>query len=290
MSLSSEQIHDLRFTLILPAHEACTEQCMQSIVQQQYPQTVEVISAAKPKYIEPSLKVKVIGTTSPVHYLNLALEQAAGDVIAFLPHDAALTPYSLYKVANQLQKGTMLCAIGKTKMPEGEPHRTFFDVGDVARSVAHAHMAMGECFFRKEALEWIGYIDERLPLWGVQEWWVRLLCVTEGKAIAKLTDVLLEIKEPLPKAEQGALEAESRQIERDTFFHTLASMFLCYEAAYFIREFGRVAPDFSLPHYRGLSADFVSKVLRCFCKLLAEEAIQKGTRKGYVKKRLASLM
>lgn len=286
MSPSPEQTQDLRFTFILPAQEACAEQCMQSIARQQYP-LVEVISAEKPKYMEPSLKVKVIGTTDPVHYLNLALDQAAGEVIAFLPHDAELAPYSLYKVSNQLQKGTMLCAIGKTRTGGKEVHRTFFEVGDIARSVAYAHMAIGECFFRREVLDWIGYIDERLPLWGMQEWWVRLLCVTEGKAIAKLTDIVLESKAALPEGE-GTLP-EGAQVERDTFFHTLASMFRYYEASYFIREFGRVAPDFLLPHYRDLSPPFVRKILQSFCALLGEEAIRKGMRKGYIKKRLMSL-
>ncbi|WP_038028566.1 glycosyltransferase family protein [Thermonema rossianum] len=283
MSVSSEQTSDLRFTFIIPPGEGDAEACMQSIVRQQYPH-VEVISSEKPNYMAPSLKVKVIGTTAPVHYLNLALEQSVGEVIGFLSKGAELAPYSLYKISNQLQKGTMLCAIGKTKTARGELHRTYFDVNDITDSIARAYMAVGECFFRRETLDWVGYIDERLPLWGLQEWWVRLLCVTEGKAIAKLTDVVLETKEP-----DAASEHQQEQIERDTFFHTLASMFRYYEAAYFIREFGRVAPDFSLPHYRDLAPDFVVKILKNFCAQLAREAMVRGVRRSYVKKRLAAL-
>lgn len=266
MMLKGNPHKELHFSLITYARGEALQKLLHSVAEQQYA-FVEVIVPDKVRYqrLYENLSIKTIGTYAAGHYLNLAVRHAKGDIIGFLHEEETLMPYALHRIASQMRKGSAGCIIAKSKSAQNrEEHQTFFHIDHLALSVARAQLSPAECFLRKEIIEWIGGIDERLNHWTLEELWVRLLCATEGKAIVRLPELVAQTQHT------GKL-SEAARIERDTFFFTLANMFRFYHAAYFIRDFGKVAPDFLLPHYRNLESNFVYNILKQFCSLLLSE-------------------
>jgi hypothetical protein len=117
--------------------------------------------------------------------------------------------------------------MGKSRLFHGEETIRYSkgtDVypGNLAKTIGWARIDQPETFFRKEAWDKVGLLNEQLHYTMDREWWMRYLYHFGLAGIVKIDDVLVNFR--LHDQSKTVSAKEKFQVEHDTIFYILSTL------------------------------------------------------------------
>lgn len=161
------------------------------------------------------------------HAINKGLQKATGDVINWLNADDYYEPDTLYKVAGEFEKSDVKVIMGKSRLFQDEQTICYSkgtDVypGNLTKTIGWARIDQPETFFRKEAWDTVGLLNEQLHYTMDREWWMRYLYHFGLTGIVKMDEVLVNFR--LHDQSKTVSASEKFQVEHDTIFYILSTL------------------------------------------------------------------
>ena len=185
-------MYTLPLTLITPSFNQgrFIEQTIQSVLDQGYPNlqyiiidggstdnTIEIIKKYD-KYISYWVSEKDNGQS---HAINTGLKIATGEIINWLNSDDYLEPGALLQIASYFEDPGIKVVCGRSRVFSEDGKINFFSTGtdifhnNLAKTIGWARIDQPETFFRKSAIDQIGFLNEKLHYVMDKEWWIRYL-------------------------------------------------------------------------------------------------------------------
>ncbi len=212
------------------------EQTIDSVLSQNYPHLDYIIidggsTDGSVDIIKKNEKHLSFWTSEPdkgqSHAINKGLRKATGSIINWLNADDHYEPEALSKVANAFEQNDAKVVMGISRLFQGEKTIQFSrgtDVypGNLNKTIGWARIDQPETFFRKEAWEKVGLLNEQLHYTMDREWWMRYLYHFGLNGILKIDDVLVNFR--LHDQSKTVSSKEKFQVEHDTIFYILSTL------------------------------------------------------------------
>ncbi len=230
--------NQLRFSIITPSLNQVQyfEQTIASVLSQNYPNLQYIIidggsSDGSVDIIKKNEAQLVHWTSEPdhgqSHAINKGIRKSSGDIINWLNADDYFEPEALSKVAGAFEQNNAKVVMGKSRLFQDDKtirYSNGTDVypGNLAKTIGWARIDQPETFFRKEAWDKVGLLNEQLHYTMDREWWMRYLYHFGLQGIVKLDDVLVNFR--LHDQSKTVSSSEKFQVEHDTIFYILSTL------------------------------------------------------------------
>jgi glycosyltransferase involved in cell wall biosynthesis len=161
------------------------------------------------------------------HAINKGIQKVTGTIINWLNADDYYEPETLSKVAGAFEQKEAKVVMGKSRLFQGGKtiqysRGTDVYLGNLSKTIGWARIDQPETFFRKEAWEKVGLLNEQLHYIMDREWWMRYLYEFGLEGIVKIDDILVNFR---LHDQSKTVSAGSRfQIEHDTIFYILSTL------------------------------------------------------------------
>lgn len=161
------------------------------------------------------------------HAINKGVKKATGDVINWLNSDDYYELNALKTVSDAFQDPKINCLCARSRIIDKEDSVRISKGADVyfdnlAKTIGWARIDQPETFFRKEAWEKVGFLNEQLHYTMDREWWKRYLYHFGLGGIVKIEDVLVNFR--LHKHSKTVSANANFQVEHDTIFYILSTL------------------------------------------------------------------
>lgn len=161
------------------------------------------------------------------HAINKGIRKASGDIINWLNADDYYEPEALSIVAVAFEQNDAKVVMGKSRLFRGETtirysKGTDVYTGNLAKTIGWARIDQPETFFRKEAWDRVGLLNEQLHYTMDREWWMRYLYAFGLDGIVKIDDVLVNFR--LHDQSKTVSASDKFQVEHDTIFYILSTL------------------------------------------------------------------
>ncbi|GEO03215.1 hypothetical protein AAE02nite_08790 [Adhaeribacter aerolatus] len=207
--------------------------------------------------------------------INKGMKVATGDIINWLNSDDYYESDSLFKVAEAFDKpGTQIVA-GRSKIFSGQNEVLYTSQGtdiyknNLAKTIGWARIDQPETFFRKEVIEKIGPLDNRLHYIMDRDWWIKYLFNYGLDKVSQIPDILVNFR--LHQESKTVSQASGFWRERDTYYYALAKGAGLKEQANVLKNNTYVNEDFELNKSSFLNEKIIPKVLNYYYLLRANE-------------------
>jgi glycosyltransferase involved in cell wall biosynthesis len=156
--------------------------------------------------------------------INKGVQRATGDVINWLNSDDYYHSGALQTVADAFKDRRVTCYCAKSNMinEEGlikESRGTDVYEGNLAKTIGWARIDQPETFFRIEAWDNVGLLNEQLHYTMDREWWMRYLLIYRLEGISKSEEILVSFR--LHGQSKSVLQSEMFNAERHLIFEGL---------------------------------------------------------------------
>ncbi len=158
--------------------------------------------------------------------INKGIKQAEGDIVNWLNADDYYEADALNTVAKWFCKPEVKVICGTSRLFNEEETVKFSRGTDVYfdnlyKTIGWARIDQPETFFRKEAWDEVGLLNEKLHYAMDREWWMRYLYHFGLDGIVKIENVLVNFR--LHDQSKTISANEKFQIEHDTIFYLLST-------------------------------------------------------------------
>lgn len=159
--------------------------------------------------------------------INKGLKLAKGDVINWLNTDDYYEPDALRVVGKFFENQAIRVVAGKSRLFQGDQtvrysRGTDIYPGNLIKTIGWARIDQPETFFRKEAWDRVGLLNEQLHYTMDREWWMRYLYHFGLEGIIKIDDVLVNFR--LHEHSKTVSATAKFKEEHDTLFYILATI------------------------------------------------------------------
>jgi glycosyltransferase involved in cell wall biosynthesis len=220
-----------RITIITPTRNQAQylEQCILSVLEQNYPNLEYIIidggstdgSLDIIRRYAPQLAYWVSEPDAgQADAINKGLSRATGDVVNWLNSDDYYLPNVLQTVSNAFvdkknpidvfcAREWLHLANGKKELSDG----TFFDVNDFSNTVATALLDQPPTFFRRTAMQKVGFLNSNMQYIFDAEWWIRYLLSVGNLDAVQRSEAILNVFR-YHDASKSALHQRKFKVER----------------------------------------------------------------------------
>jgi glycosyltransferase involved in cell wall biosynthesis len=198
-----------KITIITPSYNQghFLEQTIRSVLDQQYPSLEYLIYDGDSKDNSVSIiKAYETGITAWVSEkdkgqsdaINKGFKKASGDIINWLNSDDYYEKGSLQHVATQFDDPAVNCYTGISRIFGGTKEYlsagTDLYAGNLAKTIGWARIDQPETYFRKAAIDEIGYLNECLHFVMDKDLWIRFLSKNGLSGIRKDKSLLVHFR------------------------------------------------------------------------------------------------
>lgn len=161
------------------------------------------------------------------HAINKGIRKSTGTIINWLNADDYYEPEALSIVAGAFEQNDAKVVMGKSRLFQDEKtirysKGTDIYPGNLAKTIGWARIDQPETFFRKEAWDKVGLLNEQLHYTMDREWWMRYLYAFGLDGIVKIDDVLVNFR--LHDQSKTVSASDKFQVEHDTIFFILSTL------------------------------------------------------------------
>lgn len=132
------------------------------------------------------------------HAINKGFQKASGEIINWLNSDDYFAPNALNIVANHFENEDILVVGGRSNIWKHEKIITQSKGTDiystVEKTIGWARIDQPETFFRKSAIDKMGFLNPNLHYVMDREWWIRFLLIFGTDRVKKIDDVLVNFR------------------------------------------------------------------------------------------------
>ena len=132
------------------------------------------------------------------HAINKGLKMATGEIVNWINSDDWYNPNTLQKVADYFEDENVLVVSGRSdvwKLGKFKVCNPGVDVyPNLEKTIGWARIDQPETFFRKSAIEKMGFLNENLHYVMDREWWIRFLLLFGQKNVLKVEDVFVNFR------------------------------------------------------------------------------------------------
>lgn len=228
-----------KISIITPSFNqgAFIEQTIKSVIGQQYPNfeyiiidggstdaTIEIIKKYE-QHITYWISEKDSGQSEAI---NKGLQVASGDIVNWLNSDDYYEPGALHSISAAFQNPNVQVVTGKSRIFQQDNSLDRFsrgtDVyeGNLAKTIGWARIDQPETFFRKTAIDKIGYVNPSLHYVMDKEWWIRFLLKFGLSGFRKIDDVLANFR--VHDQSKTGTQLKKFEAETDSLFFDLATI------------------------------------------------------------------
>lgn len=159
--------------------------------------------------------------------INKGIKLATGNIINWMNSDDYYESDALSIVAKNFDDPNVKVLMGKSRLFQNEKTISYSrgtDVypGNLPKTIGWCRIDQPETFFRKEAWNKVGLLNEQLHYTMDREWWMRYLYIFGLEGIKKIDDVLVNFR--LHDQSKTVSQNEKFQIEHDTIFYILSTL------------------------------------------------------------------
>lgn len=275
-----------KISLITPSFNqaAYLEQTIQSVLEQQYPHleyiimdggstdgSLDIIRKYE-KHLAYWISEKDSGQSEAI---NKGLQRATGEIVNWLNSDDYLEPNALWKIGKVFQNPQVNVVCGNTRLFRHSNETVSFsngtDVypGNLAKTIGWARIDQPATFFRRTAVEEMGFLNEQLHYLMDREWWMRYLFGFGLDGIVKIPEVLVNFR--LHDQSKTVSQRPQFQTEHDTLFYVLAIQSGLTQYANIIAEVVEINPKLHIAFPSVHDPELVEKALNYYLLLRADE-------------------
>jgi len=227
----------VKISIITPSHNQgiFLEQTIDSIVSRNYPNLDYIIIDGDSKDVSIDIIKKYESylaywvsesDSGQSEAINKGVRLATGDIINWLNADDYYEPNTLSLVSQHFSDKNVNVLIGQSRHFKGDKTINYSRGTDVylnnlSKTIGWARIDQPETFFRKEAWDKIGLLNEQLHYTMDREWWMRYLYVFGLGGIARTYNVLVNFR--LHEHSKTVSSKEKFQIEHDSIFFIIAT-------------------------------------------------------------------
>lgn len=161
--------------------------------------------------------------------INKGLKLASGDVVNWLNSDDYYEPNTLSIVADAFQDPSVNVLCGRSRLFKNTNQTVHFSQGtdiyegNLAKTIGWARIDQPETFFRKSAVDKMGFLNPLFHYVMDKEWWIRYLLSFGLSAVKKIDDVLVNYR----LHEESKTVSQSDKFGEETllYFFSLAKHF-----------------------------------------------------------------
>jgi len=229
-----------KITIITPSFNQGNyiEQTIKSVLNQNYPNleyiiidggstdgTIDIIKKYETK-ITYWISEKDNGQS---HAINKGLKMATGEIVNWLNSDDYYEEGALFKIANYFEKQKINVVCAKSRIFSDDKKIDFFSLGsdiynnNLPKTIGWARMDQPETFFRKSAINRMGFLNEDLHYVMDKEWWIRYLLHFGSDNIVKTNEVIVNFR--LHNNSKTVLQKDGFERETNNLFYNLADFF-----------------------------------------------------------------
>lgn len=159
--------------------------------------------------------------------INKGLKLANGDIMNWLNADDYYEPEALTVVAKAFENSAANVVAGRSRIFQedktvGYTRGTDVYPGNLAKTIGWARIDQPETFFRKQAWDEVGLLNEQLHYTMDREWWMRYLYHFGLEGIVKIKDVVVNFR--LHEHSKTVSSKAKFHIEHDTIFYILSTV------------------------------------------------------------------
>ncbi len=273
-------------TLVTPSYNQVSflEQTIQSVLSQHYPNLEYIIidgnstdsSAEIVKRYSQNLAYWVSEPDrGQSHAINKGLQRATGDIINWLNSDDYYEPDSLLKVAELFQDKNVNVVCGRSRVFTDDGSKEFFSKGtdvypnNLAKTIGWARIDQPETFFRREAIEKMGLLNEKLHYVMDKEWWIRYLLHFGLEGICRTDEVLVNFR--LHAHSKSVSQKAGFDYETHSIFYSLADMYGLLAEKQTLIQIGESTPVLEEKYYKDFDANLIRRAIHYYLLYKADE-------------------
>lgn len=161
--------------------------------------------------------------------INKGFKLATGDVINWLNSDDYYEPDALCKVAKAFQDQNTNVICGRSRLFQDNDITVKYSrgtdvyLGNVAKTLGWARIDQPETFFRKSAIDHVGFLSSNLHYVMDKEWWIRYLLAFGLSGIKSIDDVLVNFR--LHDSSKTVSQSQEFESETDGLYLKLTEWF-----------------------------------------------------------------
>ncbi len=228
----------LKISIITPSFKQAQflEQTISSVLSQNYPNLEYIIidggsTDGSVEIIKKHEKHLIYWVSEPdqgqSQAINKGILKATGTIINWLNSDDYYEPETLSTIASAFEKTDVKVVMGKSCLFQSEQtirysNGTYIFPGNLPKTIGWARIDQPETFFRKEAWDKVGLLNEQLHYTMDREWWMRYLYHFGLAGIVKIDEVLVNFR--MHEQSKTVSASEKFQVEHDTIFYILSTL------------------------------------------------------------------
>lgn len=200
----------IKVSIVTPSYNQGNflEQTIDSVLSQNYPNLEYIIidggsndeSVNIIKRYEKHLKYWISETdTGQSDAINKGLSHVTGEIFNWLNSDDYYEKDSLYKINDLFQNRDTKCVTGKSNLFDSkgiirQSPGTDIYTNNLAKTIGWSRIDQPETFFRMNAVQKMGLLNQKLDYLMDREWWMRYLLLFGLESIKKTDDVLVNFR------------------------------------------------------------------------------------------------
>lgn len=229
-----------KISIITPSYNQgdFIEQTIDSVLRQNYPDleyiiidggsqdnTLDIIRKYE-KYITYWISEPDQGQSDAI---NKGLKLATGDIINWLNSDDYYALDALKKVAEAFQNEKVNVVCGRSRLFQDNRDTVKYSRGtdiyphNLAKTLGLARIDQPETFFRRSAVDQMGFLNPSLNYVMDKEWWIRYLLAFGLSGIEKLDEVLVNFR--LHDSSKTVCQRQGFEFETNALYLKLAEWF-----------------------------------------------------------------
>lgn len=213
--------------------------------------------------------------------INKGIAKATGNVINWLNSDDYYEPDALEIVASYFENPSTsaLCTRANHVNNKGlveVSNGTDVYKNNLAKTIGWARMDQPETFFRREAWEKVGPLNNQLHYLMDREWWIRYLFEFGLEGIVKTNDILVNFR--LHYTSKTVSMSPKFQEDHDAIFNFIATKFGFLEIAECIRAHCIINQDYCFFEINPIHTELVEASLNYYLLHRAHEFYYQGNK------------
>lgn len=209
------------------------------------------------------------------HAINKGLQKATGNIINWLNSDDYYELETLLKVVRLFQKTDVKAVCGRSRVFAEDGSQEFFSSGtdiypnNLAKTIGWARIDQPETFFRREAVEKMGMLNEKLHYVMDKEWWIRYLLHFGLAGICQTNEVLVNFR--LHTNSKSVSQKEGFARETHHVFYSLADIYGLTAEKQTLVQLGETTQVLEEKYYRNFDSNLIRSALHYYLLCKADE-------------------
>ena len=275
-----------KISIITPSYNQghFLEECIQSILDQQYPNLEYMIidggsTDQSPEIIKkyaPYLKYWVIEPDQgQSDAINKGLKHCEGEIINWLNADDFYEPRALFTVAESFQNPQVKVVCGECKVvknPRINSHispGTDIYPGNLAKTIGWARTDQPATFYHQSAIERMGQLDTSLHYLMDRDWWIKYLFHFGLENIAIIDKVLVNFRHH--QQSKTISQKERFQLDRDSYYVAMSNLHGLKEQSNFLEHNSLIIKDYKIKNLPLQNTRLIKCILNYYFLLKADE-------------------